>query len=201
MDRRITTDAENQKLIHILETSRELFWKHGIKRVSIEEICQEASVSKMTFYKNFKNKNELVMEIINRIYDDAVKRYRDLMDQDIPFEQKVRESLLMKMEGIDRMSQEFFNDYYLHADPEMSAFVQEKVSENLGMIIGDYLEAQKKGEIRKDINPKFILYFMNQMMEMMKDEKLESFYKDPQEMIMELLNFFFYGIMPRNRGK
>ncbi len=41
------------------------------------------------------------------------------MDQDIPFEEKVRQSLIMKMEGTDRMSQEFFNDYYLHADPEM----------------------------------------------------------------------------------
>ena len=197
MDRRITTDAENQKLILILETSRELFWKHGIKRISIEEICSEAGVSKMTFYKHFKNKNKLVKEILNRIIEDGIERYRTMMDQDIPFEEKVRQSLIMKMEGTDRMSQEFFNDYYLHADPEMSAFVQDKISQNLGMIMSDYLEAQKKGEIRKDIKPQFILYFINHIYEMIKDPQLESLYSDPQEMIMELTNFFFYGIMPR----
>ena len=197
MDRRITTDAENQKLVQILETSRELFWKHGIKRISIEEICSEAGVSKMTFYKHFKNKNELVKDILNRIIDDGIERYRKMMDQDIPFEEKVRQTLIMKMEGTDRMSQEFFNDYYLHADPEMSVFVQEKISQNLGMIMSDYLEAQKKGEIRKDIKPQFILYFINHIYEMIKDPQLESLYSDPQEMIMELTNFFFYGIMPR----
>lgn len=197
MDRRITTDAENQKLVQILETSRELFWKHGIKRISIEEICSKAGVSKMTFYKHFKNKNELVKEILNRIIEDGIERYRKMMDQDIPFEEKVRQSLIMKMEGTDRMSQEFFNDYYLHADPEMSVFVQEKISQNMGMIMSDYLEAQKKGEIRKDIKPQFILYFINHIYEMMKDPQLESLYSDPQEIIMELTNFFFYGIMPR----
>lgn len=197
MDRRITTDAENQKLVQILETSRELLWKHGIKRISIEEICSEAGVSKMTFYKHFKNKNELVKEILNRIIGDGIEHYRNMMEQNIPFEEKVRQSLIMKMEGTDRMSQEFFNDYYLHADPEMSVFVQEKISQNMGMIMSDYLEAQKKGEIRKDIKPQFILYFINHIYEMMKDPQLESLYSDPQEIIMELTNFFFYGIMPR----
>ena len=65
------------------------------------------------------------------------------------------------------------------------------------MIMEDYIEAQKKGEIRKDIKPRFILYFINQIYEMIKDPQLESLYSDPQEMIMELTNFFFYGIMPR----
>jgi len=44
--------SENQKYNQIIDTSKKLFWKYGIKRVTIEEICREAGVSKMTFYKH-----------------------------------------------------------------------------------------------------------------------------------------------------
>jgi hypothetical protein len=101
------------------------------------------------------------------------------------------------MDGTDHMSHEFFSDYYMHTDPELVSFLQGKMSESVSMIIDDYIEAQKKGEIRQDINPRFIMYFMNQMMEMMKDENLDAMYATPQELIMEVTNFFFYGIMPR----
>ena len=49
----------NPKYLDIFKTAKDLFWKYGIKRVSIEEICKEAKVSKMTFYKFFPNKIEL----------------------------------------------------------------------------------------------------------------------------------------------
>jgi hypothetical protein len=35
------------------------------------------------------------------------------------------------------------------------------------------------------------------MMEMGQDERLSMIYATPQEMILELTNFFFYGILPR----
>ena len=55
---------ENPKRKKILDTAHELFWKHGLKRVSIEEICAVAGVSKMTFYKHFANKTALVKYIL-----------------------------------------------------------------------------------------------------------------------------------------
>ncbi len=186
---------KRKQLVH---TAKDLFWKYGIKRVTVAEICQEANVSKMTFYKHFKNKNELVMVMITQMTDEAVEKYRAIMAQDIPFGEKVRQSIESKFKSTDQMSQKFFSDYYPHAEPELVEFVQGNMEKALGMIIKDYAEAQKKGEIRKDIKIEFILYFLKHMMEMMKDEQLESMYGSPQEMIMEFTNFFFYGIMPRN---
>lgn len=49
-------------------------------------------------------------------------------------------------------------------------------------------------EIRKDINPQFIAYFLEKINEMAADEKLLKLYKNEQELIMELTNFFFYGL-------
>ncbi|MBN2410872.1 helix-turn-helix transcriptional regulator, partial [candidate division KSB1 bacterium] len=52
-------------------TAKELFFKYGIRRVTIEEICKKARVSKMTFYKFFQNKIELAIVMLKKLYDDA----------------------------------------------------------------------------------------------------------------------------------
>ena len=187
----------SKKIDQIIIVAKDLFWKHGIKRVSIEEICREANVSKMTFYKHYKNKMELVKYIINQITDVAMLKYREIMDSDIPFSEKVKKTIDLKLEASQDISNEFYNDYVRHADYEMISFLQQKKNELLGTILKDYAEAQKKGEIRKDLKPEFILYFLNQMQEMIKDEQLEKLYDNPQDIIMEFTNFFFYGVLPR----
>ena len=50
----------SQKKQQLVETGKKLFLKHGVKRISIEEICRESEVSKVTFYKYFKNKQALI---------------------------------------------------------------------------------------------------------------------------------------------
>ena len=189
----------DQKLKEILIVAKELFWKYGFKRVTIEEVCREANVSKMTFYKHFKNKMELIKYLLNHIYDKAIKQYREIMDSDIPFYEKVKKTLDLKMEQSKNISNEFMNDYLRHADPEMVKFLNQKMDENLQMIVNDYIQAQKKGDIRKDIKPEFILYILNHLQEIVKDEQLEKIYDNPQDIIMEFTNFFFYGILPRNK--
>jgi AcrR family transcriptional regulator len=192
---------DDRKLRELMIASKKLFWKFGFKRVTIEEVCREANVSKMTFYKHFKNKIELIKYLIDHILDKAMKKYRNIMDSDIPFKEKVIKTLDLKMEQTMDMSNEFFNDYVRHADSEMIALLQQKRNEMMSSILNDYIEAQKMGDIRKDIKPEFILYFLNQIVEMIKDEQLEKMYDHPQDMIMEFTNFFFYGVLPRDGKK
>lgn len=192
---------DDQKLREIMIASKTLFWKFGFKRVTIEEVCREAKVSKMTFYKHFKNKMELIKALMNYIMDKAMKEYRVIMDSNIPFAEKIKKSIDLKMEQTNDISNEFYDDYVRHTDPEMLALFQQKSGEMMGSILNDYVEAQKKGDIRKDIKPEFILYFLNHMMEMAKDERLEKIYDNPQDMIMEITKFFFYGVMPRDGKK
>ncbi len=181
----------------LIQTAKELFFRYGIKRVTVEEICKEAKVSKMTFYKHFRNKNELVKTWITELTDDAMGNYRNIMDSDMPFKEKVRETINMKLEGSDGMSKEFFSDYIPHAEPELRDFLHKRMQEVMGLVINDYAEAQKRGDIRQDMKIEFILWYLNKMLDLMEDESLQQMYDSPQDLIMEMVNFFFYGIMPR----
>jgi AcrR family transcriptional regulator len=188
----------NEKHRQIIQTGQKLFYKHGIKRVTIEEICKEANVSKMTFYKYFRNKNELVKEITRLILEINLKKYREFMDRtDITFEEKIRQTIEMKMEGTAEISAAYFDDYMIHSDADLAAFIQEATAKVYQEILNDYTEAQKRGDIRPDIKPEFIQFFLNHLLELAKDDMLLALYGHPQKLIMELVNFFFYGIMNR----
>jgi AcrR family transcriptional regulator len=48
----------------ICETARELFYSRGIRGVGVEMIAQEAGTTKMSLYRNFASKDELVAECL-----------------------------------------------------------------------------------------------------------------------------------------
>ncbi|MFC2117009.1 TetR/AcrR family transcriptional regulator [Bacteroidota bacterium] len=189
----------NIKFQQIVSTGKSLFWKFGINRVSIEEICREANVSKMTFYKHFRNKTELIKFILKKLTDEAWEKYYAIMKQNIPYNEKIKQTIELKMRGTSDLSSEFYIDFYKHADPELRNFLQELSNESLKKVKEDYLKAQKEGNIRQDINLDFIYYFLNQIFfNLAKDDYLINLYPNPGDLIYELINFFFYGIMPRN---
>lgn len=190
-------EANLQKIKDITEAARELFWKFGIRRVSVEEICRQANVSKVTFYKYFENKTDLAIHMLDKVNRESLEIYRNLMASDIPFEEKVRETIRMKMEGTKDLSNELIEDILSHPDNDLKKYYAEISGEIIKEVIQGYAVAQRRGEIRADIKVEFMLFFMGHMMELANDERLMSMYGSSREALLDLLNFFFYGIMPR----
>jgi len=185
---------QNKKQQQIIGAGKELFWKYGIKRVAVEEICQRAKVSKMTFYKYFKNKKALAHYILEITVGAALKAYEELIARDCSFTVKVNQMLKMKLEGTKDISQEFMLDIYQNADLGLKPYMEEQGKKSLALTIKFLLDSQKKGDIRQDIKIDFILYYFNQMLVMTTDADLLTKYEKPQDLIMEATEFFFYGI-------
>jgi|YNPBryBLVA2012_1023415.scaffolds.fasta_scaffold34691_1 AcrR family transcriptional regulator len=190
-------EIDNQKLQQIYSTAKFMFMRYGFKRVSIEEICREAGISKMTFYKFFSNKFDLLKFILEQITADSFAEYREILAQDIPYAEKVKLMIQMKMKYTDELSQEFFNDLYKNAEPELVEFWQQKTQAMMELVLEDLKAAQAQGDVRSEIKPEFILYFLNHIFEMVKDDRLLRLYDSPQALVNELTRFFFYGILPR----
>lgn len=191
----MSRDLENTKCQDILETARRLFWKHGIKRVSIQEICKEAKVSKMTFYRFFDNKLDLAKTLLDLIFDKGLAEYKSIMASNVSFSEKVRMTLLAKFRNSQDISQEFIMDIYKNQELGLLTYIEEKGNAMMDMVLDDYEQAQKDGYVRADIKREFMAYQLYKMREMMLDEKLLALYKNPQELTMELTNFFFYGLL------
>lgn len=191
----MSRDLENKKCQAILKTGKELFWKHGVKRVSIQEICTEAKTSKMTFYKFFDNKIDLAKTVLDLVFDERIEEYKLIMGQEVSFVQKVKETLLAKARNSQGISQEFIADIYKNDDLGLLEYIRSKGEVIMNLVLDDYEQAQKDGYVRPDIKREFMRYQLLKMREMVLDEKLLAFYKNPHELTMELTNFFFYGLL------
>jgi AcrR family transcriptional regulator len=51
-------------LVNILERVRELFFKYGVRSVSMEDLCRDLGLSKKKFYQFVSSKNELVEKLL-----------------------------------------------------------------------------------------------------------------------------------------
>jgi len=55
--------SEDQKN-HIIQTAGEMFFRLGIRSVSIDDICHELGMSKKTFYVYFESKDALIEQLL-----------------------------------------------------------------------------------------------------------------------------------------
>jgi hypothetical protein len=101
------------------------------------------------------------------------------------------------LESTEDLSKEMLKDFYDRSIPEVAEMIQKITQENFKLLFDDLKAAQKKGEIRQDINLYFIIHMLGQMQEMATDEKLLSLYGSTQALASEFINFFFYGILSR----
>jgi AcrR family transcriptional regulator len=186
----------NKKIQQLLLTAQNLFMRHGIRRVTVEEICSEANISKMTFYKYFKNKIELIKYLLKQIFAEQMAAYRQIMEQKIPYTDKVKNMIQLKDDYTKMISQEFINDLYKNPIPEIAEMIENLREESITEVLNDLKDAREKGDIRQNLKPELILYFINHMKDIVKEGKLSNIYPTPNELIMELTNFFFYGILP-----
>jgi TetR/AcrR family transcriptional regulator, cholesterol catabolism regulator len=51
-------------LVEILNRVRNLFFKHGVRNVSMDDICKETGISKNKLYQIFSSKNDLVEKLL-----------------------------------------------------------------------------------------------------------------------------------------
>lgn len=74
-------DAKKEKESRLLETAFKLFTQKGIKETSIQEIVDNASVAKGTFYLYFKDKYEirdvLIAKKSHKLFNDALSALRN----------------------------------------------------------------------------------------------------------------------------
>lgn len=195
MEQRISQNLPPKKS-QIMATATELFQRFGIRRVSVEEICQKASVSKMTFYKYFKNKNELVKYLWNNWFDDALAKFDEIRRQQIPFTEKVLLMLKLKEESVENFSYELALDYF-NAVPEMRDFYEGLTRKSINRFLDFIKDAQQKGEVRADMRPEFFLAFIDNIKQLVHNRELVESYPSYKYFVMEINNFMFYGILPR----
>jgi AcrR family transcriptional regulator len=59
----------------LLAVAAELFYRHGIRAVGVEAIAEAAGTNKMTLYRHFPSKDELVAAYLRQVAQDGERRW------------------------------------------------------------------------------------------------------------------------------
>lgn len=193
MEMKKETDVQgSKKQQQLVDTAEGLFLKHGVRRVSVEEICQKAGVSRMTFYRYFANKMDLMQHIWDQWVEDAYRQLEHIENMSVPFPEKLRLMQEYKLAMTAKMSTDFIEellqmDFYVTTANVWKQRVMQFLT-----------DAQKRGDIRPEVRPEFMLAIIDKLAELVNDESLKSLYADYVELTREIWNFFYYGLINRN---
>ena len=189
----------NEKYQDIIDAGKELIWKFGIKKVSIEEICKKAGTSRVTYYKYFPNKESLALELLKSEIEKSFIEFDEIMNSPLDFETKIEKIIQMKLRASKDISLELMHDIHDGDFKQLHEYIFRSTTRSIKVISEYFSEAQLKGEIRSDLKIEFIMYFLDQMQNMIYDEKLESLYNSPNDAIGEITSFFFYGVIGKKK--
>lgn len=170
----------------MLEVSRELFFKYGVKRVTVEEICEKADVSKMTFYKYFTDKMQLAISIRDEILEQGFSKYEEINCLDISYSEKIDLITQWRIDFFSNMTPEFI---------EEMLDIEDTVKKMKVLYLRNINDAQEKGEIRKEISPELIWLVTEKLNELVKDGNWKEIFTDYKNFQKQLRTLYFYGLL------
>ncbi|MFC1527296.1 TetR/AcrR family transcriptional regulator [Candidatus Neomarinimicrobiota bacterium] len=189
-----TQQSDSPKFRQIVETGTDLFMRYSVKRVTVEEICKIAKVSKMTFYKYFNNKTDLAEYIIFSIFDDATNEFELIWSRNLTLDEKINQFYNLKMKYAKKFSKEFLFDF-MNLSPKIRDRVMEYSQKNQLLFLQNIAQAQERGEIRDDISINLMSFMLNNLFDVAEDENFLKMYSNAEDLTLDLMNFYFYGIM------
>lgn len=184
----------------INSTAKELFWKHGFKKVSIDEICKKAHVSRKTFYTYYSNKNALVISILESMTNEMFDLYEKLIHDDSKsFSDKIAEMMQMKYEMNNDFSMEFVSDFYHPDSAEVLEFFKTVTVKSITITQEFFENAQQRGEMNQNLNINFVMWYMQKQIELMRSPEIKSMFDNAKDFTKQISELLIFGIMPLNK--
>ncbi len=179
----------------ILKTSLELFFKYGIKRVTMDDIAKELGMSKKTIYQFYKEKDDLVDQLCQI---EMVKHECQFNEIATIAKDPIHELMLISLKMSEMMQQInpiFFLDLQKFHPSAFILFQKFKEECAFKDILRNVKEGKKSGIYRSDVNEEFAAKHRLAQIDMLMFGNYFSFetisFTKSHEL---LLDIFVYGI-------
>lgn len=138
-----------------------MFFKYGVKSVSIDDICNEMHISKKTFYTQFKQKSDLVVELLARMREQKRREQKEMLECDNIIEFLLKNFKKVTQPGMLEKHTALFYDlekYYPDIFREHKKKDGEHSEEQARLVL---LRGIEQGWFRKDIDVDMMAYFIS----------------------------------------
>lgn len=82
----------------LIEVARQLFAYKGVENTTMNDIAEASDKGRRTIYTYFKNKKEIYNAVLERQSNAVIEKLKNVVDNDMPVEEKLREYLHKRIE-------------------------------------------------------------------------------------------------------
>lgn len=181
--------STSNKQEQLLEAARNLFMQHGFKRITVEEICRVASVSKMTYYKYFSDKAAIADVVVAELMEEGFAAYDEINRMDITYPEKVEKMTQWRIKFASQLDNDFIKEV-LGMDALMG-MMRDRFIQNI-------TKAQADGEIDSDLSPEFIWIVTEKLNELILEDSWKSVFNNYGEFQKQMRKIYFHGILKQS---
>ncbi|MFT9494958.1 TetR/AcrR family transcriptional regulator [Anaerosolibacter sp.] len=194
-----------KKYNRLMEKAEELFFTMGYKRVTIDEIAAAAGISKMTIYKYFPSKEDLLIEVLIQISERALKPITEKIDEIVSPAEKIEYIFSLGTNAARTIPVVLYRD--ILETPRVVEKLQDYKKNHMLSIWNKILqEGIDQGEIRP-FDIEFMSHFLSDMAVHLDWTKLlsNSFYLNEEKgigwLVENIYDFFKYGLLGKKNDK
>ena len=186
-----------KKKENITNASIELFSVYGIKKVSMTEIAKKAQVSKVSIYKYFNSKDDLIRHIIKIVSSEILSDTKKIIESDKPFPEKIKMIILNKNQGLKLLKGEYFTEL-ISLDTALNDYYENEFKKKTNTLMISFIKQGKDyGYIDKNMKTATILSYI-EIFQNGIEKYVEIF--SSREDSSELIKLFFFGFLTKEKN-
>src|SRR3954454_8032473 len=141
----------------ILEAALAVFRENGYERTSVRAIAERADISISSLYAHIKSKEELFLELVAPVHENALADMAGIVASDAPITDRLRRAIVRGASAFDDTYEElviYLRDFFElreRVDPEARAELEQSWIDLIEQGVSE-------GALRADIDPKLTAY-------------------------------------------
>lgn len=194
------TRRTSKKKETILLTAEEMFLQKGIRSVTVENIVDEAKVSKATFYKYFRNKEDILEQVLLHVMDSIVIRYQRMVEQ--AKRHGMRKDLFLKLFDVNEYDRYYQSNYALEMLQDYPEIIKRLQTYSLEKVMPLFRElfrlAKADGLIRPDVNTDIFIIYTFLLRRMFVEQPQLPDHMNMKELSAQFLDLYLYGVIEKD---
>jgi AcrR family transcriptional regulator len=174
----------------------------GFSRVTLGEIASGLGISKKTFYKHFRSKDELLLVVTERLLEGVRAQFRSIVEGDASFLVKLEMLVTFLGQRLSLLSRPMLRDLQRHAPgvwERLQQFRRERISNDFKGLL---LRGVAEGYVRPDVDiDLFLLAFIGAVEAVVNPAVLSEQTMSVQDVIRSIISLFFRGVLTPGAGE
>lgn len=179
----------------ILKGAEELFFKYGIKSVTMDDIAKHLAISKKTIYQFYSDKNEIVETLMKETLKQDECEFKQIHDQASNMIEEVMHMMQHITQMFAKTNPNIFYDLQKYHPKAWNLFKEFKQECMAAMIEKSIERGKKEGLVREDVNSKIISRMRIEQVEMgLNPEAFPPVEFKLVDIQLSMLDHFLHGI-------